>query len=157
MSAVKSLLLAVELAARQRDRAQTVVLQARQNHLFAQNQLAQLEGYSRETELRWMTAAQLGTAPELMLNHYQFMGRLKQAIDLQQHVVATSLGQLEWVGKALLEAEFRVINLEKVVKKKQAGIAILLGKREQKQMDEFAALQYARSRAERNNGSTYEY
>ena len=47
--------------------------------------------------------------------------------------------------RLVLEAEFRLASLKQVLKKKQAGLALLQTRREQKQMDEFAALQTRRT------------
>ena len=87
MSAIKSFLLAIEMATRKRDQANQDVMHVQSGHLFAQNQLTQLETYAAETESRWTAAAQISTSPELMRHHYQFMGRLHHAIGLQQGVL----------------------------------------------------------------------
>jgi flagellar FliJ protein len=157
MSAVKSLLLAMELATRRRDQAGVAVVRAEQARLHALDQLEQLESYSTETESKWIAAAQVGSSPELMRHHYQFMDRLGHAIGLQKTAEENSLRKLASEKKTLLEAEVRLMSLQQVLKVRQADIARASAKREQKQMDEFAALQYARARAERHNGSTYEH
>lgn len=140
MSALKSVQLAIEVATGKRDQAGKLLLQVQQAHLFAQDQLAQLEGYAQESEAKWAANAQVSTSPELMRHHYQFMGRLHQAIGLQQGVLYNSAHKMEQAKQVLLEAEFRLVGLKQVLKKKQADLAKLQGRREQKQMDEMAAL-----------------
>lgn len=140
MSAIKSFLLAIEMATRKRDEANQAAMQVHSGHLFAQNQLTQLETYAAETESRWTAAAQISTSPELMRHHYQFMGRLHHAIGLQQGVLDNENRKMEYAKRLVLEAEFRLVSLKQVLKKKQADMTILQSRREQKQMDEFASL-----------------
>lgn len=140
MSGVRSFLLAIEMATRKRDQASQDSMHAQSSHLFAQDQMAQLETYAAETESRWTAAAQTRTTPELMRHHYQFMARLHHAVDLQKGVLENENRKVDAAKKLVLDAEFRLISLKQVLKKKQTDIAILQTRREQKQMDEFAAL-----------------
>jgi flagellar FliJ protein len=139
MSAIRSFLLAIELATDKRDKASQSLMRAQRAHLFAQDQMQQLETYAHETESRWTAAAQASTTPELMRHHYQFMDRLHHAIGLQKVVTADTSERVEAEKRLVLEAEFRLVSLKQVLKKKQAGLALIQGRREQKQMDEFAA------------------
>jgi flagellar FliJ protein len=147
MSVVKSFLLAIELATRKRDVAAQVLMRIQSACLFAQDQMSQLEVYEAETASRWTVAARSGTTPELLRHHYQFLDRLQQAIGLQQGVLAAESRKLEHAKRLVLEAEFRLLSLQQVLKKKQAGLALIQSRREQKQMDEFAALQTRRTTA----------
>lgn len=146
MSGIKGVLLAIDLATRKRDQASQDLLQVRQTHLVAQDQMAQLETYAGETASRWASASQISTTPELMRHHYQFLGRLQHAIDLQRTVLAASTDKVELAKRVVLDAEFRLISLKQVLKKKQADLAVLQVRREQKQMDEFAALSGSQAR-----------
>lgn len=147
MSAVRSLLLAIDLATRKRDQALQDLMQAQRNHAFAQGQMEQLETYGTETETRWLSAAQTSTTPELMRHHYQFMDRLNQAIGLQQGVLNNTVEKSNDAKKLALEAEFRLTSLKQVLKKKQAGLAVCQNRREQKQTDEFASSRGSQSLA----------
>ena len=140
MSAVRSFLLAIEMATRKRDQASQDSMRVQNAHLFAQNQMAQLETYAAETESRWTAAAQISTSPELLRQHYQFMDRLHYAIGLQKEVLENEDKKVEIVKRLVLDAEFRLVSLKQVLKKKQADIGLLQSRREQKQMDEFAAM-----------------
>ena len=145
MSALKSVLLAIDVATRKRDQAGKQLVQAQRACQFAQSQLDQLESYAADSDARWTAAAQISTTPELLQHHYQFMRRLRDAIALQNGVMADLDRQFETARQLTLAAEFRLAGLRKVMSKKLADIAITTARREQKQMDEFAAMQFART------------
>lgn len=145
MSVLKSVALAIELATAKRDQAGRVLVQLNRSHVFAQDQMTQLEVYAAETDTKWTTAAQISATPELMRHHYQFMGRLYQAIELQKDVIANSDLKVASAKQQLLEADFRLASLKLVLAKKKADLSQVQSRREQKQMDEFAAMQTSRS------------
>lgn len=140
MSAVKSVLLAIDVATGRRDQSTQNLLRVQRAHSFAQDQMTQLQVYAGETESRWAAAAQISTTPELMRHHYQFMERLHHAIGLQNGVLENSSRKVEAAKRQVLEAEFRLTSLQQILKKKQASLALQQTRREQKQTDEFAAL-----------------
>ena len=142
MSAVKSVLLAIVVATRKRDQAGRVLMQVQRAWAFAQDQLNQLESSAAETDVRWMAAAQVGATTELIRHHYQFMDRLQHAIGLQKGAVDSACQRVDAAKQLVIEAEFRLAGLKQVLKKKQADIALLETRRDQKQMDEFAALRH---------------
>jgi flagellar FliJ protein len=80
------------------------------------------------------------------------MERLHHAIGLQRAAVAKVALQVETANQALLQAEFRLAALKQVLARKKAEVQAVQDKREQKQMDEFAALQFARALRETNAG-----
>ena len=139
MSAVSSVLLAIDVATRKRDQAMQDLMHVQSKLAHAQGQMEQLETYGIETESRWLNAAQTSTTPELMRHHYQFMDRLTHAIGLQQGVLVNALDNTNNIKKQVLEAEFRLTSLKQVLKKKQANLAVCQNRREQKQTDEFAS------------------
>jgi len=145
MSVLKSLALAIELATVKRDQSGRVLAQLNRSHVFAQDQMTQLEVYAAETDKKWTTSAQISATPELMRHHYQFMGRLYQAIELQKEVIETSSLKISAAKQQLLEADFRLASLKLVLAKKKTDLSQLQSRREQKQMDEFAAMQTRRS------------
>jgi flagellar protein FliJ len=145
MSALKSVALAIDVATRKRDQAGKQLVQAQRACLFAQGQLDQLESYAADSEARWTAAAQVSMTPELLQHHYQFMGRLRDAIGLQNGVMADLNRQLDAARQLTLDAEFRLASLRKVMSRQLADRAVTLARREQKQMDEFAAMQFART------------
>jgi len=143
MSAMNGLQVAVDLALGQRDAAAQLLAQARQAWMAAQLQLDQLESYAQETTARW--SAQLArSTPELMRHHYQFMQRLSHAIGLQTGIVAEHARAVSGGATALREAECRLESLRQVHAARERELQLALARREQKQTDEQAALQYRR-------------
>ena len=89
--------------------------------------------------------SQAGTTPELMRHHYLFMDRLRQAIALQVKAIADVDVKVDMAKKKLLEADARVMALEHLLNRKQVELMVIQARKEQKQMDEFASFQYART------------
>ena len=82
-----------------------------------------------------------------MQHYYQFMERLQQAVGLQRHVVSGVEQEFAAAKKLLLGADIRLASLNQLLEKRQSGIERIQAGREQKQLDEFAALQHRRLRA----------
>jgi len=72
------------------------------------------------------------------------MERLNQAIALQDGALGNAMQRVEASKQALLQTELRLASLKQVLTYRQAGLAKQQYKRDQKQMDEFAALQTQR-------------
>lgn len=147
MSALKSLALAIELATRKRDAADQALMQARRAVQHAQDQLEQLQSYAGESEARWATANAATVSAEIMQHQQHFMQRLRHAIGLQDGVLADLQRQAEAARQRRLQEEVRLAALEQLLKKKVAERSRLAARREQKQMDDLAALKYARAAA----------
>ena len=145
MSLLKTLAVAVDVASLKRDAANRTLGQAQQKYMAAHDQLTQLETYASETETRWIKQAQTCAAPELMRHHYQFMERLAQAIQMQLGILADNAHWVEAAKKQLTEAEIRVATLKQVCRNKQVEAERLQNRREQKQIDEFAAQRFGKS------------
>ena len=142
MPEANALSVAVEMALRQRDDARRSLQDARSASQAAQAQLDQLEGYARETQNRWGMRPNAAVQPEVMYHHYQFMNRLGHAASIQAGVVGDQAGRVESAQRALLEAELRLTSLRKVVDKRRHDLELQQMRRDQKQTDERAALQY---------------
>ena len=140
-----ALSVAVEMALRQRDDARRSLQDARSASQAAQAQLDQLEGYARETQNRWGMRPNAAVQPEVMYHHYQFMDRLGHAAGLQTGVVGQHAERVGAAERTLLEAELRLASLKKLVEKRQRDALQAQMRREQKQTDERAALQYRQS------------
>ena len=149
MSSLNALAVAVEAASRKRDDARRVLHDTQAAQQAALAQLEQLEGYARETEARWGVKADTAMKPEVMYHHYQFMNRLGHAAGIQTGVVGDHAHRVEAARQALLQAELRLASLRKVVDKRRQELELAQMRREQKQTDERAALQY------RNAGQEY--
>lgn len=144
MSALRSLALAIELATRQREELGKQLTQAQRHHDFACAQMTQLSGYADDTQSRWATGAQSAVSPEVLLHHGHFMTRLRQTIELQTQVVQDMKLRQESARHRFLQAEGRLAGLKKIQARKQAELARLELRREQKATDEFAAQQVER-------------
>lgn len=144
MSALKSVSIAIDLAVSKRDQSVKIWQQLQRVHLAALDQKSQLESYAAETEAKWTKAARSGATPEMMGHHYQFMGRLHHAIDLQKEVLLGASQRMDAARRLVLDAEIRLAGLQQVLKKKTGDLALQRGRWEQKQMDEFAAMQSRR-------------
>lgn len=144
MSSLNALMIAIDAAGRKRDAARQSV-QERQRALQAgQAQMDQLQGYVREMSQRWGAQEGQAVQPEVMHHQYQFMERLQHAIGLQTRVLADLEIRLETVRQALMAAELRVSSLNKVVEVRKRDMALAQMRREQKETDDRAALQFFR-------------
>jgi flagellar FliJ protein len=152
MSTLRALALAIDLATEKRDEAGRQLMQAQRTYQFALNQLGQLESYAADSESRWLSAAQVSVDTGVLQHHYQFMDRLRHAIGLQDGVLADQQRQMEAARQRVQEAEARLAGLKKVMARKQMEQLRTQARREQKQMDEFAAMQHARSMARAQSG-----
>ena len=142
MSSLNALSIAVEVASRKRDDARKVLQDTLAAEQAARAQLDQLEDYARETESRWGVKADTAMQPEVMYHHYQFMNRLGHAASIQNGVVGDQSARVQAAQRALLDAELRLASLRKVVEKRRNDFALQQQRRDQKQTDERAALQY---------------
>ena len=142
MSSLNALSVAVEVASRKRDDARKVLQDTLAAEQAARAQLNQLEDYARETESRWGMKADTTMQPEVMYHHYQFMNRLGHAASIQNGVVGDQSARVQAAQRALLDAELRLASLRKVVEKRRNDLALQQQRRDQKQTDERAALQY---------------
>ena len=142
MSALTALTVAVEVASRKRDAARQALQDALAAQQGARAQLDQLEDYARETQARWGMKADTAMKPEVMFHHYHFMDRLGHAAGVQTGVVGDHASRVAAARGALLEAELRLASLKKVVEKRRADVERGEMRRDQKQTEERAALQY---------------
>ena len=142
MSALSALSVAVDLAERKRDEARRLLQDALRAQQAARNQMEQLQGYAQETQNRWGVRANTQVQPEVMYLHYQFMDRLQHAMDLQTTVVASHAGRITAAQQALLATELRLASLKKLADKRRKEHELLQARRDQKETDERAALQY---------------
>lgn len=157
MSGLKSVLLAIEHASLRRDELAKAVARVERSQNFARDQMAQLKGYAADTDARWTGSGARGVSLELVRHQYQFMDRLQQAIELQSGVLANTARQLELAKANLLQAEIRLSGLNQILKSRQTAMLSQQRRREQRQTDEFAALQYTRNRALPMSGEKHDH
>ncbi|NBX20778.1 MAG: flagellar export protein FliJ [Betaproteobacteria bacterium] len=152
MADSSGLLLAISLAERKRDEVIRALAQSQQNVQAAIGQLDQLRSYAGDTDQRWVSTGSVGLSVELIKHHYQFSGRLQQAISMQDGVIANLQRQVEGVKQQLQLAESRLSGLNSVLKKRRAEAERIAQRRDQAQMDEMAAQLFARTRAQQTQG-----
>ena len=157
MAQLRSVLLAIEHATIHRDELAQAAVGVERNLQFAHQQLAQLEGYAADTDARWIGSAAREISAQIICHQYQFMDRLQQAIVMQTGVIAGVVRQFDQAKGNLLQAEFRLSGLNQILKTRKAGLLRVQQVREQRQMDEFAAMQHARNRAMPMSGETHDY
>lgn len=144
-SSLQAFLVAIEMAERQRDAARQALQDVRRGQQSAQRQFEQLQGYSEEIQGRWGAQEGMEVKPEVMHHQYQFMDRLGHAIGMQTGVLDEHAGRVQAAEQHLLQAELRLASLKKVVDKRRREQELLQARREQKQTDERAAIQSART------------
>jgi flagellar FliJ protein len=150
MSKFHAIELAIALATRQRDALALKHAQSIRNLNFGKDQLAQLTGYAADTDVRWTTGGTaVALSAELIRHHYQFMDRLQNAVQMQTGVLANLEVQVLAAHKALLQAEYKLAGLEKVLSARKTQHIGVLARREQRMTDEFAAQRHARTGAPR--------
>jgi flagellar protein FliJ len=154
MAELRGLVLAIELATRQRDESAKALARARRILLFAQTQMTQLQGYAGETDARWTHAAGAAVSVEMVRHHYQFMDRLQQAIVLQVDAIGSADLQVETANHEFLLLEFRLAGLTKVLEKCRTAALLRQRRREQRVADEYAGMQQARKRVSPMSGET---
>lgn len=142
MSSLNALMIAIEMAVRKRDEARHALRERQRSHDAAQSQMEQLQSYALEMQQRWGVSEGAAMKPEVMFHHRQFMERLQQAIELQTKVMADHAIRLEAAQKALMATELRLSSLNKVVETRRRDMELAQMRREQKQTDERAALQF---------------
>ena len=142
MSSLNALMIAIEMAVRKRDEARQALRERQRAYDAARSQMDQLESYALEMQQRWGASEGAAMKPEVMFHHRQFMDRLQHAIDLQTKVIADQAIRLEAAQKALMATELRLSSLNKVVETRRRDMALAQMRREQKQTDERAALQF---------------
>lgn len=152
MSTLRSLELATRLATTQRDDAATWLAQAQDQAQMAQGQLDQLTAYVQEKDARWARHSEAGHGPEFMHHHFQFMGRLQSAIDLQAGVIRQHEVVVQQARQALLACEHRLAVLERAANHIRQSQRLSAQRREQKQTDELAGRMHARAAADRAQG-----
>ncbi len=152
MTNLSGIQLAIELAIKQRDACQRSLAMLERHGAAAQAQMEQLRSYAADKDAGWIDAAPGIFSGELIRHHYQFMGRLQQAMEMQTVVLGQTDGRVGEARTALANAEIRLEGLNRILKLRVSAKDLLLKRREQKQTDDFASQQYARKREDMEQG-----
>ena len=152
MTNLSGIRLAIELAAKQRDICQRRLAVLERHSAAALGQMEQLRSYATDKDAGWIDAAPGIFSGELIRHHYQFMERLQQALEMQTEVLGQANSQVSEARAALANAEIRLEGLNRILKLRMSAKDLQVKRREQKQTDDFASQQYARKRAEIEQG-----
>lgn len=152
MHRLNGIALAVEHAQRQRDRLAEAHANTQRTLADAHVQLEQLQTYARDTDARWIGASGSAYSAEVLHHYYQFGGRLQQAIQMQNGVIAGLINAVAEAHAALLQGEFRLAAIQKLYSTRLHQIQQMKNRREQIQFDELATMQFLRVRKTLNTG-----
>ncbi len=117
-------------------------------------QMEQLQSYAVEKDSHWASPTFGAVSGEILKHHYQFMGRLQEAMTMQFGVVATASKQVSGARVTLAEAETRLEGLKRIWKNRVNECELKAKRQDQKQTDEFASQQYARRRTQIEQGES---
>lgn len=131
----------IERLREERDQALAQAAQAEQGRDAAQRQAEQLQAHRRDCLQRFgaQEGAQLGVERLRHLNH--FVGRLDQALAQQAQAVEQARRRAERARELRQALALRLASAEALRERRQAEQAARAGRREQKQLDEFASRQ----------------
>jgi len=108
----------------------------------SQQKLELLQGYRNEYSERFIEAARSGIGSEAMRNYTSFLGRIDEAIEIQQRIVeqshlSTSQGQQQWV-----EQHSKVRAFDTLSQRFQNELARKTSRQEQRASDEHASRKF---------------
>lgn len=136
---MQTLLLLMKHAEAARDQALAACDKATRAEHAASAQWQQLLAYRRDYEARWAEQFKAGGAITLVRIYHEFMARLVQALDSQQHAVRNATAARDAALQTLRERELRLASVAKLLQKRSLQIRLGGERREQKQFDEMAA------------------
>ena len=128
----------LEREQKRRDEQMAQVRNAVANVEAQQQQADSLIGYRSEYCQKWSTQFQQAAQIEILRSYHGFLARLDQAISQQQSVVDHASRMVDAQRQRLVEREIRVATVERLIKRREAVLAKLADRREQKNLDEMA-------------------
>ena len=107
-----------------------------------------LTGYRSEYCQKWSAQFQKAATMEILRSYHGFLSRLDQAITQQASVVEHAQRMVEAQRQRLVEREIRVATVERLIQRREALLAKVADRRDQKNLDELAQrLSAARAQA----------
>jgi flagellar FliJ protein len=138
---MKRLALLQTLLERERKRRDEQMAQVRNAVANAEAQQQQAEGlttYRGEYCRKWSAQFQQAVQMEILRSYHGFLSRLDQAISQQQSVIEHAQRMVEIQRQRLIEREIRVATVERLIKRREAMLAKVADRRDQKNLDEMA-------------------
>ena len=137
----------LEREQKRRDEQMAAVRNAVANAEAQQQQADGLNGYRSEYCAKWSAQFQRAATIEILRSYHGFLSRLDQAISQQTSVVEHAHRMVEAQRQRLVEREIRVATVERLIKRREALLAKVADRRDQKNLDELAQRLMARAQA----------
>ncbi len=128
----------LEREQKRRDDQMAVVRNAAANAEAQQQQADGLTVYRTEYCQKWSAQFQRAATIEILRSYHGFLSRLDQAITQQKSVVDHAFRMVEVQRQRLVEREIRVATVERLIKRREAMLAKVAERRDQKNLDEMA-------------------
>jgi len=138
---VKRLALLRTLLEREQKRRDEQMANVRNAVANAEAQQQQAEGlctYRTEYCRKWSAQFQQAATIEILRSYQGFLSRLDQAITQQQSVLEHAHRMVEAHRQRLVEREIRVKTVERLIERREAMLAKVADRRDQKNLDELA-------------------
>ena len=138
---MKRLALLKMLLEREQKRRDEQMAQVRNAVANAESQQQQADGlttYRSEYCQKWSAQFQKAAQMEILRSYHGFLSRLDQAISQQQSVIEHAQRMVEIQRQRLSEREIRVATVERLIKRREALLAKVADRRDQKNLDELA-------------------
>ena len=128
----------LEREQKRRDEQMAAVRNAVANVEAQQQQADGLAGYRTEYCQKWSAQFQQAAQMEILRSYHGFLSRLDQAITQQKSVIEHAQRMVEAQRQRLVEREIRVATVERLIKRREALLAKVADRRDQKNLDELA-------------------
>ena len=128
----------LEREQKRRDEQMAAVRNAAANAEAQQQQADSLTVYRSEYCRKWSAQFQQAAQMEILRSYHGFLSRLDQAITQQVSVVEHARRMVEAQRQRLVEREIRVATVERLIQRREALLAKVADRRDQKNLDELA-------------------
>jgi flagellar FliJ protein len=128
----------LEREQKRRDEQMANVRTAVANAEAQQQQADGLGTYRTEYCRKWSAQFQQAATIEILRSYQGFLSRLDQAITQQQSVLEHAHRMVEAHRQRLVEREIRVATVERLIERREAMLAKVADRRDQKNLDELA-------------------
>ena len=128
----------LEREEKRRDEQLAAVRAAVANEQAQQQQADGLSTYRTEYCQKWSAQFRQAAQMEILRSYQGFLSRLDQAITQQQSVLEHAGRMVQVQRQRLVEREIRVATVERLIKRREALLARLADRRDQKNLDEMA-------------------
>ena len=128
----------LEREQKRRDEQMAQVRNAVANVEAQQQQADDLTTYRTEYCQKWSAQFRQAAQIEILRSYHGFLARLDQAITQQESVVEHARRMVDAQRQRLVEREIRVATVERLIKRREAMLARIADRRDQKNLDELA-------------------